>query len=189
MRDFAVIKFCAIVSLLVLTMSSGASAQLEWDKKKPLKPVENPYPITASRLDIISETKALFEKNEIPILSETTDEEGGKHTIVTEQVVFARGIVAKTQLGHFAEIGASSVQDISRARVQIRVDIAPSTPSNSLVGVSAKFEGLRQGIGQQWIQTPSLGLLEDKILKALVTNLTGRTFEDVKPGDGILTVN
>ena len=44
-------------------------------------------------------------------------------------------------------------------------------------------------MGQRWIETPSLGLLEDKILKALITNLTGRTFEDVKPDDGILTVN
>ncbi|MBK6313406.1 MAG: hypothetical protein IPF53_03575 [Blastocatellia bacterium] len=182
-------KFFAIVSCMVLSMSVVASAQLEWDKKKPLKPVENPSPVGASRVDIISEAKALLAKNEIPVLSETADEEGGKHTIVTEQVVFARGIVAKTQLGHFAEIGASSVQDISRARVQIRIEIAPSTPTNSLVGVSAKFEGLRQGMGQQWIETPSLGLLEDKILKSLITNLTGRTFEDVKPDDGILTVN
>lgn len=183
------VKFVAIVSLLFLTVSVGASSQLEWDKKKPLKPIENPYPVGASRVDIITETKDLLAKNDVPILNETTEEEGGKHTIITEQVVFARGIVAKTQLGHFAEIGASSVQDISRARVQIRIEIAPSTPTNSLVGVSAKFEGLRQGMGQQWIETPSLGLLEDKILKALVTNLTGRSFEDVKPGDGILTVN
>lgn len=184
------IKFCAIVSLLVLTMSTAASsAQLEWDKKKPLKPVENPSPVAASRVDIISETKTLLAKNEIPILNETSEEEGGKHTINTEQIVFARGIVAKTQLGHFAEIGASSVQDISRARVQIRIEIAPSTQTSSLVGVSAKFEGLRQGMGQQWIETPSLGLLEDKILKSLITNLTGRTFEDVKPDDGILRVN
>lgn len=182
-------KFFSIVCLVLMTVSVGASAQLEWDKKKPLKPVENPSPVGASRVDIISETKALLAKNEIPILSETAEEEGGKVTIVTEQVVFGRGIVAKTQLGHFAEIGASSVTDISRARVQIRIEIAPSTPTNSLVGVSAKFEGLQQGMGQRWIETPSLGLLEDKILKSLITNLTGRTFEDVKPDDGILTVN
>ena len=100
-------KFFAIVSCMVLSMSVVASAQLEWDKKKPLKPVENPSPVGASRVDIISEAKALLAKNEIPVLSETADEEGGKHTIVTEQVVFARGIVAKTQLGHFAQRAAS----------------------------------------------------------------------------------
>lgn len=183
------LKRTFIAFLMVVSVSVAASAQLEWDKRRPLKPVPNPSPVGAARVDIISETKALLERNQIPVKSESAEDESGRYVIVTEPVVFARGIVAKTQLGHFAEIGAARVQDISRARVQLRIEISPSNPTTSMVGIAATFEGLRQGAGQEWIGTPSLGLLEDKMLKVLITNLTGRTFEDVKPDEGILEVN
>jgi hypothetical protein len=78
------------------------------------------------------------------------------------------------------------VQNIVRGRVTLRIEVAPSTPTTSLVGVAATFEGLRQGPTQQWIAASSRGLLEDKILKHMLMDLQGTTFDDVRPDEGIL---
>jgi hypothetical protein len=110
--------------------------------------------------------------------------------LTSEPVVFARGIVAKGQFGHYAEISDSRSEGVIRGRVTIRVEVAPTTPASALVGVYGSFDGLRQGPNQGWISAPSRGLLEDKILKHLVMDLTGASFgDDVLPDEAILEVN
>lgn len=187
--SLASIASIAAVALIVAAAVAAPAAQLEWDKHRTGKPIPNPTPVAAARADIIAEVKELLSRNEIPIKSENADETRGTYVIVTEPVVFARGIVAKTQLGHFADLGAVEVQDIVRGRVTLRVEISPSSPTTSLVGVSATFEGLRQGPAQQWIAAPSRGLLEDKLLKHVVMDLQGTTFDDVRPDESILEVD
>lgn len=179
----------ALAVLAIMVLGAAANAQLEWDKRTTGKPVPNPTPVVAARADIISEIKELLERNQIPIQSEIQDDPKGAYVIVSGPVVFARGIVAKTQLGHFAEVGAADVQSIVRGRVTLRIEIAPSSPSTSLVGVSGVFEGLQQGGVPQWIKAPSRGLLEDKILKHVLMDLVGTTFDDVRPDESILEVN
>jgi hypothetical protein len=179
----------ALAALALPLLLTAAAAQLEWDKHTTGKPVPNPAPVVASRADIVSEVKELFERNEIPVEGETQDETKGSYVITSAPVVFARGIVAKTQLGHFAEVGAPEVQNVVRGRVALRVEISPSNPTTSLVGVSAIFEGLQQGPAQQWTKAPSKGLLEDKILKHMMMDVMGTTFDDVRPDESILEVN
>lgn len=179
----------ALVAIVLAAASSVAVAQLEWDKHTTGKPVQNPAPVAAKRADIITEVKELLSRNEIPVKAETEEETKGSYVITTEPVVFARGIVAKTQLGHFAEVGAPEVQGLVRGRVTLRIEIAPSTPATSLVGVSATFEGLRQGPSQAWVKWPSRGLLEDKLLKHVIMDLQGTTFDDVRPDESILENN
>jgi hypothetical protein len=173
----------------VAAFAAAAPAQLEWDKRKTGKPVANPASVVANRADVIAEIKELFGRNEIPIASENADDSKGTYVFVAQPIVFARGIVALTQLGHFAEVGAPDVQSIVRGRVTLRVELAPSNPTTQLVGVSAVFEGLRQGPDQRWVRTPSRGLLEDKILKHVMMDVQGTTFDDVRPDESILEVN
>ena len=183
------LKRIALAVLALPLLTAAAAAQLEWDKHTTGKPVPNPAPVAAARADIISEVKELLGRDNIPIQGETQDETKGAYVITTEPVVFARGIVAKTQLGHFAEVGAPEVQNVVRGRVVLRIEISPSNPTTSLVGVSATFEGLQQGPAQQWLKTPSKGLLEDKILKHMMMDLMGTSFDDVRPDESILEVN
>ena len=177
----------AALCCLVLLAAAPAAAQLEWDKRNVNRPVPNPTPVVAQRELIVAEVKRLLERERIPIQSETLDDSRGVTTITTERVVFARGIVARTQIGHFAEIGPASVHDVIRGRVALRIEIAPSTPSTTMVGISATFEALKQEAAQTWFAAPSRGLLEDKFLKHIVMNLVGTTFEDVRPDESILT--
>ena len=179
----------ALAALALPLLAAAAAAQLEWDKHTTGKPVPNPAPVVAARADIISEVKELFARNEIPVQGESQDETKGSYVITSEPIIFARGIVAKTQLGHFAEVGASDVKNVVRGRVVIRVEISPSNPTTSLVGVSATFEGLQQGPAQQWLKTPSKGLLEDKILKHVMMDVMGTSFDDARPDESILEVN
>ena len=181
------IKRFALAALAVLIFSAVSSAQLEWDKKHPLKRLPNPNPVSASRDDIVKEVKALFAKNQIPVKSENLDETRGIYVLTSDSVVFARGIVAPGQFGHFADTSDIRTQSVIRGRVTIRVEIAPTTPTSALVGVYGTFEGLRQGPNQGWISAPSRGLLEDKILKHVMMDLTGATYgDDVLPDEDIL---
>ncbi len=182
-----VLKRLAVVVVVAGFVSASASAQFEWDKPKTLRPVSNPTQIAANRADVISEVTDLLARNDITIASQTDDETKGATVFVTEPVVFARGIVAKTQLGHFAEVGASEVTNIVRGRVTLRIEVLPSSPTMSLVGASAMFEGLRQGPGQEWIKTTSRGILEDKFLKHVLMDIQGTTFDDVRPDESLLT--
>lgn len=179
----------ALALLFIAVTASASVGQFEWDKKKTGRPVQNPAQVVAKRADIVTEVKELLERNAIPVEGETEDPTRGTTVITTQPVVFARGIVALTQLGHFAEVGAPEVQNVVRGRVTMRVEIAPSTPTTYLVGVSAIFEGLRQGPSQQWVKSPSRGLLEDKFLKHVIMDLQGTTFDDVRPDENLLEVN
>jgi hypothetical protein len=181
-------RLAALCCLLLLS-AAPAAAQLEWDKRNANRPVPNPSPVVATREQIVAEVKRLLERDEIPVASESQDETRGIYVITTERVVFARGIVARTQIGHFADIGPASAHDVVRGRVSLRIEIAPSTPSTSMVGVAATFEALKQEAVQSWFAAPSLGLLEDKFLKHVIMNLVGTTFQDVRPDESILTVN
>jgi hypothetical protein len=175
--------------LLLAFAVAPAGAQLEWDKRNPNQTIPNPSPVVAQRDQIVAEVKRLLARDEIPVKSEGVDETSGLYTITTEPVVFARGIVARTQLGHFADIGPASSHDVIRGRVALRVEIAPSSPSTAMVGVSAIFEGLKQEAIQSWFTAPSRGLLEDKLLKHIVMNLVGTTYGDIRPDESILTPN
>jgi len=179
----------AFSTLVLVTLATAAPAQFEWDKHKTGRPVDNPVAVVAKRADIVTEIKELLARNEIPVANENETDVKGSYVLTTQPVVFARGIVALTQLGHFAEVGAADVQNVVRGRVTLRVEVTPSTPTTSLVGVSANFEGLRQGPSTQWVASPSRGLLEDKFLKHVIMDLQGTSFDDVRPDENILEVN
>jgi hypothetical protein len=179
----------ATLCFLLALAAAPAGAQLEWDKRNPNATIPNPTPVVAQRDQIVAEVKRLLERDEIPIKAEIVDDARGVYTITTEPVVFARGIVARTQLGHFADIGPAAVHDVIRGRVALRIEITPSNPSTSMVGVSAIFEGLKQEAVQTWFSAPSRGLLEDKLLKHIVMNLVGTTYGDIRPDESILTPN
>jgi len=173
-------------SILFVCAASTAFAQIAWDKHRTGIPVPNPTSITGSQDEVTTKVKQLLERNAIEIAAEEKDEKRGTNIITTAPVVFARGIVARTQLGHFAELDTRNSKNIIQGRVTIKIEITPSTPSASLAGISTVFEGLSQQAFQTWAKVPSKGLLEDRILKQLVTETTGQSFDDIRPNEKIL---
>lgn len=175
-----------IAAVLLLLFSMQISAQLEWDKRITGKPLPNPTRIQASREAVLEEVKRLLEINHIPVTSEAEGDERGRVVLTSEPIVFARGIVAKTQLGHYASLPSPDARDIVRGRVVLRIEIAPESPGVSNLGAAATFEGLEQRAEQKWVHFPSRGLLEDKFLKHVVLGLVGTTFDDVRPEEPLL---
>jgi hypothetical protein len=166
---------------------ASASAQIEWDKKKTGVPLSNPVPIAAPREEIVAGIKEILSRSEIPIRVDGLEGERGVYVVATQPVVFARGVVANTQLGHYADLKGSPRSEFTRGRVALRVEIAPSSPTTSLVSVTGSFEGLRQATNE-WSKFASRGLLEDRFLKLIVTNVAGQSFDDVQPDDSLLEI-
>jgi hypothetical protein len=168
-----------IVGCVLLAVAGLASAQVGWDKHRPTKPLPNPSPVNGTREQIVSNVKALLSRNDIPLKDEGTDGRNGSYVITTEPVVFARGLIAGTQLGHFAETKDPGLQNVVRGRVKLRIEIAPTTAAASKVGVYGTFEGLRAG-STEWVAAPSRGILEDRVMRYLVTALSGGTLEEAE---------
>ena len=176
-----------IHAIAVVSLAAGcASAQLTWDKHATGIPIANPSAIQGKQDDVLRQVKLLVDNNHITLASETRDEQRGVVVLVTEPQTFARGIVATSQVGHFAVVPNRYASNLIQGRVAITIEITPSSPTTSLVGVATKFEGLLQAAGQTWTVFPSRGLLEDRVLKHLVMGVTGQAFDDVKPEDMIL---
>jgi len=179
-----------ICTVVFVGLCAGIStAQLSWDKRPTGIPIANPTAIQGSQDDVLKQVKLLIDRNHIALASDTRDEDRGIEVMVTEPLVFARGIVATSQVGHFAKVDGRLSTNLIQGRVTIRIEITPSSPTTSLVGVSTKFEGLVQSAGQTWTTFPSRGHLEDRILKHLVMGVTGQAFDDVKADDMILDPN
>jgi hypothetical protein len=163
-----------IAAICMLVVAVAAAAQVGWDKHRPTKPLPNPSPVGGTRDEIVSAVKALLANNDVTIKSEGVDAQNGSYVITTEPVIFARGLISGTQLGHFAETKNPGLENIVRGRVALRVEIAPTAPTAARVGVYGTFEGLRAGT-TTWAAAPSRGILEDRVLRYLVTATGGHT--------------
>lgn len=166
----------AIAALVLGMAASLSTAQVSWDKHRPTKPLPNPSPVNGTREQIVDNVKSLLAKNSVGVKSEGVDAQNGSYVIRTEEIIFARGIVAGTQLGHFAETEDPGLQNVVRGRVALRIEIVPSTPTASLVGVFGTFEGQRAGT-TEWKAAPSRGILEDRVMRYLVTAVSGKPVE------------
>ena len=165
-------KRLTIAGLFVIALATAAAAQMGWDKHRSTKPLPNPSPVSGTRDQIVDAVKVLLTHNDVAIKSEGVNSENGAYVITTEPVIFARGLISGTQLGHFAETKNPGLEQVVRGRVALRVEIASTTPTASRVGVYGTFEGLRAG-STEWAGAPSRGILEDRVLRYLVTATAG----------------
>ena len=177
------IRRLAPILALISVLAAPANAQLEWDKPDRQKPLPNPSSVRVGRDRALELAKAVLAERSYPLRSATCDETSGVCTITTEPIIFTRGIVAATQFSHFAEHSASDVRHIVRGRVVLRVEVSPTSPTASLVGIYGTFARLSEGaVGSEWTRSPSRGVLEDELLRCLVARADGRECERM-PGD------
>ena len=177
------IRRLVMIIVVVAALAVTGRAQFQWDKPKANQPLPNPSAVRVNRQQAIAMAKSVLEQKTFALKSDTCADSSGDCVLVTEPMIFTRGIVADTQFNHFADLGASEVRGISRGRVSIRVEVSPSSTTQSLVAVYGTFEGLTQdAVGSKWITSTSRGLLEDEILRCIVARSEDRDCESV-PGD------
>ncbi|HXG66400.1 MAG TPA: hypothetical protein VNO70_14975 [Blastocatellia bacterium] len=168
----------AILSLMLAAIAAGGQIQL--DRPKTEKPLPNPSILPAARDEVMKLTRQMLETREIPLDKENCDATTGECTLVSKQVVFIKGIEARSQLQHYCEVPVASVRNWRQGRYLLRIKIAPASPTTSQVGVYAEFAGLADNItSSEWVALTSKGVLEDRMLRCIQDRVQGGDCEDI----------
>jgi hypothetical protein len=169
-RHTVVRVFCLLVAI-----SATAVAQIQFDKPKVQPRLPNPSMISATRDELISVTKQMFEGREVPLDKEDCNQLSGECTLISKPVIFIKGITTRSQLEHYCEVPASNVKNWVRGRYTLRVQITPASPKTTQVGVYANFEGMTDGFSgnNEWVPLRSKGELEDKFLRCIQDRASG----------------
>ncbi|HEY8461569.1 MAG TPA: hypothetical protein VIM99_14365 [Blastocatellia bacterium] len=162
------------LSLLFLVFCSfDALAQLEFDRPKTEKPLDNPYIITAPREQIMQTVREVLKNCAIEIDEALSKPSEGK--IVTKSVVFTRGVTAKADLDHLAKMPAGEVRNWQQGRWSLEIIALPLDEKRSQLSVGAHIEGkiIDAVGGAKWIEGQSNGVLEDEALRGLAGRILG----------------
>lgn len=154
---------------------TGAGRGIDFGKgRTPEVPrLLNPYRITARRDAILAAVANVMRDRKLIV-----DEAASKPSegiIVSQPYTFIKGaVVTQSELGHYADVTASSARGWTRGRYTITVEVQPIDGNSANVSVNAKIEGRTDGAtGAEWTTLPSSGVAEDEFLAALITNITG----------------
>src|SRR5215813_5020623 len=88
--------------LFIVFCSFDALAQLQLDRPKTEKPLDNPYIINAPREQILETVREVLKTCAIQVDDTLSKPNEGK--IVTKSLVFTRGVTAKDDLNHLAKM-------------------------------------------------------------------------------------
>jgi hypothetical protein len=162
------------LSLLFIALCSfDAAAQIQLDRPKTEKQLDNPYVIYAPREQILQTVREVFKACAIQVDDTLSKPSEGK--IVTKSVVFTRGVTAKADLEHLARMPAGEVRNWQQGRFSLEVSALPLDEKRSQLSVSAHIEGkVIDAAGRaQWIEGQSNGSLEDETLRGLAGRILG----------------
>jgi len=162
------------LSLLFITFCSfDARAQIQLDRPKIERQLDNPYVIYAPREQILQTVRDVFKACAIQIDDTLSKPSEGK--IVTQNVVFTRGVTAKADLDHLAKMPAGEVRNWQQGRWRLEVTAIPLDEKRSEISISAHIEGkvIEPAGGAQWIKGQSNGSLEDEALRGLAGRILG----------------
>jgi hypothetical protein len=166
--------FYICLSLLFIPFCSfDARAQIQLDRPKTERPLDNPYVIHAPREQILQTVREVFKACAIEIDDTLSKPNEGK--IVTKSVVFTRGVTARADLDHLAKMPAGEVRNWQQGRWRLEVSALPLDDKRSQLSVSAHIEGkvVEASGGAQWIEGQSNGSLEDEALRGLAGRILG----------------
>lgn len=154
---------------------TGAGRGIDFGKGRTpeVPPLPNPYRIAARRDAIIKAIADVMRDRKLIV-----DEAASKPAegiIVSQPYTFIKGaVVTQSELGRYADVTTSAARGWTRGRYTITVEVQPIDGNSANVSVNAKIEGRTDGAtGAEWITVPSVGVVEDEFLAALITNITG----------------
>ena len=164
------------LSLVIFWMACWSSigyAQLTFDKPKTEKPLDNPYTIGSKREDILKATREILKACAIPINEEASKANEGR--IVTQFVVYTRGITAKSDLEHLATLPASDVRNWLQGRYNLEITALPLDQNRSQLQIISHIQGRIASVieSEKWIDGTTNGTLEDEVLRGLAGKILG----------------
>ncbi|MBO0861683.1 MAG: hypothetical protein J2P21_24990 [Chloracidobacterium sp.] len=159
--------------LLVIFCSFDARAQIQFDRPKNEKPLDNPYVINMQREQILETVREVLKNCAIQVDDTLSKPSEGK--LVTKSVVFTRGVTTRTDLEHVAKMPAGEVRDWQQGRWSLEISALPLDENRSQLYISAHIEGKVNNAvgGSQWIEGQSNGLIEDEAMRGLAGRILG----------------
>ncbi len=135
--------------------------------------LSNPYRIVSRRDVIIKAVQDVMRDRKLIVDEAASKLEEG--IIVSQPYTFIKGaVVSQAELGRYTDITTSVDRGWTRGRYTLTVEVQPIDGNSANVSVNAKIEGRTDGAtGAEWITLPTLGVVEDEFLSALITNITG----------------
>ncbi len=164
---------CLSLLFIIFFCSFDARAQIQLDRPKTERPLDNPYLINAPSEQILQTVREVFKACAIEVDDTLSKPSEGK--IVTKSVVFTRGVTVKADLDHLAKMPAGEVRNWQQGRWRLEVSALPLDEKRSRLSVSAHIEGkvIEASGGAQWIEGQSNGSLEDEALRGLAGRILG----------------
>ncbi|HKQ74683.1 MAG TPA: hypothetical protein VJ810_13410 [Blastocatellia bacterium] len=167
------LSYICLSLFIIACCSFDARAQLQLDRPKTERQLDNPYTIGVPREQILEAVREVFKTCAIQI--DDTLSKIGEGKIVTKNVVFTRGVTTKADLEHLAKMPASEVRNWQQGRWRLEINALPLDGKRSQISVIANIEG-RLGDasgGNQWVEGQSNGVLEDEVLRGLAGKILG----------------
>jgi hypothetical protein len=142
-------------------------------KSQPVNKLPNPYRLTGRRDVIIKAVQDLMRDQKLIVDDGASRLMDG--IIISQPYRFIKGaVVTQSELGRVADVPTSSTRGWTQGRYTLTVEVQPIDGVNSNISVNAKIEGRSDGAtGAEWISLPSLNVVEDEFLAALVEAVTG----------------
>lgn len=162
----------SVAFFLLAICSTNAFAQLTFDKPKSEPPLPNPYTLGAKREDVLRVAREIMKTCNFPIDEVASKASDGR--IVTQYVVYTKGVTTRSDLEHLVVLPASDVRSWQSGRFLLEITSLPFDQNRTQLQISAKVQGRLGGVAEEkWIDGVSNGNLEDEVLRGLAGQVLG----------------
>jgi hypothetical protein len=165
-----------VLAILLSGMSGMAAGQIQMSRPKVEQPLDNPYTMGVSREQIIETVREVLKGCGIGIRADVTNQSGPSNgRIVTEAVVFSRGVTTRNNLEYLAAMPSSEVRNWLQGRFYLEITALPLDQKRSQLFIVAHIEGRYADAmaGATWVEGQSNGRLEDEVLRGLAGKILG----------------
>src|SRR5262247_3322064 len=131
-------SYICLSLLFIIFCSFDTRAQIQLNRPKTERPLDNPYVINAPSEQILQTVREVFKACAIEVDDTLSKPSEGK--IVTKSVVFTRGVTARADLDHLAKMPAGEVRNWQQGRYYLEITALPLDAKLSQISVSAHIE-------------------------------------------------
>jgi hypothetical protein len=171
------LRFLCLIFAYLFGWSVTTQAQIDFDKSENRRPLPIPYTIEASREEILGTAGEILKSCKIPYAKEIKRSPPVEDRLITQYIIFTRGVNARTDLAHYSNPPARDVSALTAGRVSLEIIALPVDHELSQISIIAHFQGHTGGITSggegKWVDCPSNGRLEDELLRGLAGKMLG----------------
>ena len=171
------IRNLILSGIMLIGLTVGASAQIQLDRPKVEQPLDNPYTLGVQRERIIETVRDVLKGCGISLREEGAGLSNGQSNgkIITQPVVFTRGVTTRNNLEYLAAMTSSEVRNWLQGRYFIEITALPLDQKRSQLFIAAHIEGRYADAmaGSVWVEGQSNGRLEDEVLRGLAGKILG----------------